>query len=212
VYAKGLLMLCCCLAGLVSPVRGEGSRGEERPLIIFLGDSLTAGLGLSEEQAFPALVSAQLEERGIPARFVNAGISGDTTAGGISRLDWLLTQRPEVVVVALGANDGLRGLSLAETESNLDAILRRCLGSGARVLLVGMKIPPSYGDDYARGFEAIFGRLASRHGVPLMPFLLEGVAAVPDLNQPDGIHPNAEGHRRVATHVTPYLAAMLAGD
>lgn len=203
--------MLCCLAGMASLVRGEDAAGERRPLVVFLGDSLTAGFGLSEEQAFPAVVSAQLEERGIPARIVNAGISGDTTAGGVSRLDWLLTQRPEVIVVALGANDGLRGLSLAETESNLDAILRRCLEAGARVLLVGMKIPPSYGDDYARGFEAIFGRLASRHGVSLMPFLLEGVAAVPDLNQPDGIHPNAEGQRRVATNVAPYLVALLAG-
>jgi acyl-CoA thioesterase-1 len=203
--------MLCCLAGWANPVRGEGSAAEGRPLIIFLGDSLTAGFGLSEEQAFPARVSAQLEERGVPTRIVNAGISGDTTAGGVSRLDWLLAQRPEVVVVALGANDGLRGLSLAETESNLDAILRRCLKVGVRVLLVGMKIPPSYGVDYARGFEAIFGRLANRHEVSLMPFLLEGVAAVPDLNLPDGIHPNPEGHRRVATNVTPYLAAILAG-
>jgi acyl-CoA thioesterase-1 len=202
--------MLCCLVGLAGAVRGEDAAGHGRPLIIFLGDSLTAGFGLSEEQAFPFLVSARLEERGIPANIVNAGISGDTT-GGVSRLDWLLSQDPEVVVVALGANDGLRGLSLAETESNLDAIIRRCLEAGARVLLVGMKIPPSYGDGYAREFEAIFGRLASRHGVSLMPFLLEGVAAVPGLNQPDGIHPNLEGQRRIADNVAPYLVALLAG-
>lgn len=182
---------------------------EELPLIIFLGNSLTAGFGLSESQAFPVLVGEQLQDAGLPVRTVNAGISGDTTAGGASRLGWLLAQDPDVVVVELGANDGLRGLSLEETEVNLDDIVRRCLEGGASVLLIGMKIPPSYGPEYAGGFEDLFERLAIRHEVALMPFLLAGVAANPELNQADGIHPNAEGQRRVAANVTPYLLSLL---
>lgn len=210
---SSLVWTVASAAGRASAANAGASKVEggndRQPLIIFLGDSLTAGFGLSEAQAFPAIVKGNLEEAGVPARVVNAGISGDTTAGGVSRLDWLLAQEPDVVVVELGANDGLRGLSLDETESNLDAIVRRSLEKGARVLLVGMKIPPSYGGEYATGFEQIFVRLAGRYSVALMPFLLEGVAADPELNLPDGIHPNAEGQRRVAANVTPYLMALL---
>ena len=183
--------------------------GDEVPLVVFLGNSLTAGFGLSEEQAFPSLVGERLEAAGLPVRIVNAGISGDTTAGGASRLDWLLQQGPDVMVVELGANDGLRGLSLKETEANLDDIVRRCLEGGASVLLVGMKIPPSYGAEYAGGFEGLFVLLARRHEVAFLPFLLDGVAADPELNQTDGIHPNAKGQRRVAANVTPYLVSLL---
>lgn len=178
-------------------------------MIVFLGDSLTAGFGLSERQAYPALVGEQLGDAGLPVRIVNAGISGDTTAGGSSRLDWLLAQGPAVMVVELGANDGLRGLSLEETEANLDDIVRRSLEAGARVLLIGMKIPPSYGPDYSGDFASLFELLASEHEVALLPFLLDGVAADPELNQADGIHPNAEGQRRVAANVTPYLVSLL---
>ena len=188
---------------------GLAYAAEPVPLIIFLGDSLTAGYGLSEEQAFPALVGEQLEAEGTPVTIVNAGISGDTTAGGASRLDWLLAQNPDVMVVELGANDGLRGLSLEETAANLDDIIQRSLKAGAGVLLIGMKIPPSYGPEYADGFERIFKRLATQHGVAEMPFLLEGVAADPELNQGDGIHPNAKGQRRVAANVIPYLTPLL---
>ena len=201
------------VAGLLavgsSLVWGLEPSGDEEPLVIFLGNSLTAGYGLSEEQAFPARVGEQLEAVDLPVRIVNAGISGDTTAGGASRLDWLLAQEPDVMVVELGANDGLRGLSLEETEANLDDIVRRCLEAGASVLLVGMKIPPSYGPEYAGGFEGLFVLLAGRHEVAFLPFLLDGVAADPELNQVDGIHPNAEGQRRVAANLTPYLISLL---
>lgn len=203
------LLTAVLVALLPSSVGGLAYAAEQVPLIIFLGDSLTAGYGLSEEQAFPALVGAQLEAEGIQVEIVNAGISGDTTAGGVSRLDWLLTQKPDVMVVELGANDGLRGLSLEETVANLDDILRRCQEAGAKVLLIGMKIPPSYGSDYAGDFEKLFERLASQHGVAAMPFLLAGVAADPELNQGDGIHPNAEGQRRVAANLVPYLLPLL---
>lgn len=181
----------------------------EGPLVIFLGDSLSAGYGLGEAEAFPALLAESLREAEHPIRIVNAGISGDTSAGGLARVDWLLAQDPDLMVVELGANDGLRGLALEETEDNLDQIIRRSHEAGAKVLLMGMKIPPSYGPEYSDGFEALFGRLAVAHGVSLMPFLLEGVAADPELNQGDGIHPNAEGHRRLAETVLPYLVEAL---
>jgi acyl-CoA thioesterase-1 len=181
------------------------------PLVVFLGDSLTAGYGLREEEAYPALLAARLRTEGKPVKVVNAGISGDTTAGGLARLDWLLSQNPDVVVVELGANDGLRGLSLEETGQNLDGIIRRCLQAGAKVLLLGMQIPPSYGVEYSGGFATLFGELAESHRITLMPFLLEGVAADPKLNQADGIHPNAVGHRRLAVGVQPYLEEVLEG-
>lgn len=187
-----------------------GPESSTGPLVVFLGDSLTAGYGLSETEAFPALLSGRLAASGRSARIVNAGISGDTTAGGLARIDWLLSQDPAVVVVELGANDGLRGLSLEETGKNLDAIIRMSLQADARVLLIGMKIPPSYGPEYSSGFEALFGELADRHDIAWMPFLLEGVAAVPDLNQMDGIHPNAAGQRLLAENVLPFLEEILA--
>lgn len=179
------------------------------PLVVFLGDSLTAGYGLAEDQAYPAVIAEKLEAEGIPARVVNAGVSGDTTAGGRARLDWLLKQKPAVVVVALGANDGLRGFPLQETETNLRAILTRIKASGARPLLAGMLIPPNYGPEYTRGFAELYPRLARELDVPLIPFLLEGVAAETDLNQADGIHPTAEGQKRVAETVLAFLRPLL---
>jgi acyl-CoA thioesterase-1 len=193
-----------------APAEGGGSEASAgAPLVLFLGDSLTAGFGLSEDEAFPALVAARLEERAIAARVVNAGVSGDTSAGGLSRLPWLLRQKPAVVVVALGANDGLRGLPLAQTEENLRRIVAACQEAGARVVLAGMMIPPNYGPDYFQGFRALFPRVAKAQRVPLIPFLLEGVAAEDTLNLSDGIHPNAEGQRRVAENVLPYVVEAL---
>lgn len=185
------------------------SRAEE-PLVIFLGDSLTAGLGLAEDQAYPALLERRLKAEGRPVRVINAGVSGDTTAGGLARLDWLLSQKPGVLVVGLGANDALRGLPLLETEKNLRAIVRGCQAAGVRVLLLGMKIPPNYGPDYAGSFAAIYPRIARDLTVPLVPFLLEGVGGVAELNQADGIHPTAEGQEKVAVTVAPYLEKVLA--
>jgi len=179
------------------------------PLVIFLGDSLTAGLGLAEDQAYPSRVAARLAGRGTPIRAINAGVSGDTSAGGLARLDWLLGQHPDVVVLALGANDGLRGVALADTEKNLREIVRRCRAAGARVLLLGMQIPPNYGPDYAGGFRALYPRIAKEMDVPLVPFLLEGVGGVAELNQADGMHPTAEGQEKVADNVAPYLERMV---
>jgi acyl-CoA thioesterase-1 len=183
----------------------------ERPLVVFLGDSLTAGYGLAEGDAYPARIEAALAAEGRPVRVVNAGVSGDTSAGGLSRLDWVLRLDPAVVVVELGPNDGLRGLPLDATEANLRRIVERIEAAGARVLLVGLLIPPNYGPDYAGRFAAIYPRLAAELDVPLVPFLLDGVGGEPDLNLADGIHPNAAGHRRLAENVLPHLRPLLAG-
>jgi acyl-CoA thioesterase-1 len=178
---------------------------DHRPLVVFLGDSLTAGLGVDEGQAYPALIGQRLAAEGHPARVVNAGVSGDTSAGGVSRLDWILSQHPDVVVVGLGANDGLRGLPLDATEANLREIVRRVQAAGARVILLGMKIPPSYGPGYFEGFEDMYPKIAHDLHVPLVPFLLAGVAAHPALNQADRIHPNAKGHQILAKTVFSYV-------
>ncbi|HSF44219.1 MAG TPA: arylesterase, partial [Thermoanaerobaculia bacterium] len=152
------------------------------PLVIFLGDSLTAGLGLAENQAYPALLDRKLDEAGNPVRVLNAGVSGDTTAGGLSRLDWLLSQKPDVLVVGLGANDGLRALPVEESEKNLREIVRRAKAAGARVLLLGMQIPPNYGPEYTTAFAGMYPRIAEELDVPLVPFLLDKVGGVRELN------------------------------
>lgn len=180
-----------------------------QPTLVFLGDSLTAGFGLSPEQAFPARIEARLKSEGRPWKVVNAGISGDTTAGGAARLDWLYRQRVDVLFLCLGANDGLRGIPVAETERNLRTILDRARKEGTRVVLAGIQLPENYGPDYRAAFARIYPRLAKAYQVPLLPFLLEGVAVVPLLNQADGIHPNAEGARQVANHVWPVLDPVL---
>lgn len=183
---------------------------DNEPLVVFLGDSLTAGYGLGAEQAYPLLVEKRLEQQGIALRVINAGVSGDTTAGGLSRLDWLLSQKPDVVVVGLGGNDGLRGLPLEQADRNLREIVRRSKAAGAQVLLLGMQIPPNYGPEYAQGFADMYPRISKEMDVPLVPFLLEGVGGVADLNQADGIHPTAEGQEKVAEVVTPYVAEVLS--
>jgi acyl-CoA thioesterase I len=179
------------------------------PLVVFLGDSLTAGLGLAADQAYPSLLERELRDDGLAVRVINAGVSGDTTAGGLRRLRWLLAQRPAVVVVGLGGNDGLRGQPVAEIERNLRAILTQAQQAGAAVLLLGMQIPPNYGPDYANAFAAVYPRLARELRVPLVPFLLAGVGGIADLNQADGIHPTADGQAKVAANVKPYLEELL---
>jgi acyl-CoA thioesterase-1 len=178
-------------------------------VIVALGDSLTAGFGLAPDQAWPALVEARIRREGYPYRIVNAGVSGDTSAGGLRRVDWVLRARPEIAVVALGANDGLRGQEPGETRANLEAIVARLQSAGVRVLLAGMRLPPNYGAERARAFTAVFADVARRAQVPLMPFLLDGVAADPGLNLGDGIHPNAAGHRVIAERVWPFLRPLL---
>lgn len=179
------------------------------PLVIFLGDSLTAGLGLAENQAYPALLDRKLDEAGNPVRVLNAGVSGDTTAGGLSRLDWLLSQKPDVLVVGLGANDGLRALPVEETEKNLREIVRRAKAAGARVLLLGMQIPPNYGPEYTTAFADMYPRIAKDLDVPLVPFLLDKVGGIRELNLEDGIHPNARGQEILAENVLPYLEELV---
>jgi acyl-CoA thioesterase-1 len=201
----GTLLL---MVAMTSPA--PAAESARLPLVVFLGDSLTAGLGVDEDQAYPAIVSTKLAAAGHPVRILNAGVSGDTSAGGLRRIDWLLAQRPDVVVVGLGANDGLRGLQLEQTESNLRAILTRARGAGARVLLLGMMMPPNYGPEYAPAFAALYPRIAKDLEVPLVPFLLEGVGGRRELNQADGIHPTAGGHRVMADTVLGPLEGIVA--
>jgi acyl-CoA thioesterase-1 len=179
------------------------------PLVVFLGDSLSAGYGLPAEQAFPALVERRMKERGMPVRIVNAGVSGDTTSGGLDRLDWLLGQKPDVLVVELGANDAFRGQPVERIESNLRAIVVRAQHAGVRVLIVGIKVPTNYGPEYAEAFDAVYPRVAKETHAALMPFLLDGVGGHPDLNLDDGIHPNVQGQKIVAENLLPYLERVL---
>jgi acyl-CoA thioesterase-1 len=185
-----------------------GARAQER-VIVALGDSLTAGLGVPAEQAYPALLEARLRAEGYPYRVVNAGVSGDTTAGALRRVDWVLRARPEIVIVELGANDGLRGVDPAAMRTNLEAIVQRLQAAGARVLLAGMRLPPNYGERYAGEFERVFPAVARARATALMPFFLDGVAADAALNQPDGIHPTAAGYRVIAERLWPYLRPLL---
>ncbi len=165
-----------------------------RPRIVVLGDSLTAGHGLpSVDQAYPAVLQQQLDQAGYDFEVVNAGVSGDTTAGGLSRLDWSLHGDVRILVVALGGNDGLRGAPTTELERNLSQIIRTAQSRGIAVLLAGMEAPPNYGPVYTAQFRQVFRHLASRYHVAFLPFLLQGVAGVPALNQADGIHPTAAG-------------------
>jgi acyl-CoA thioesterase-1 len=179
----------------------------ERVVVAF-GDSLTAGFGVAADEAWPALLQGRLASEGYPYRVVNAGVSGDTTAGGLRRVDWVLKSRPEVAIVSLGANDGLRGLPLAAMRDNLRGIVGRFQAAGVRVLLAGMRLPSNYGE-YGREFVEVFPEVARQAQVPLMPFLLDGVAVVPRLNQADGVHPNADGHRIMAERVWPFLLPLL---
>jgi acyl-CoA thioesterase-1 len=201
--AAAVALVIGLVAALALPVRAD-----ER-VVVALGDSLTAGLGVAPDEAWPALVEARLRREGYPYRVVNAGVSGDTTAGGRRRVDWVLRSRPQVAVVALGANDGLRGLATDAMETNLVAIVERLRAGGVRVLVAGMEVPPNYGTAYTRAFREVFPGVARRTGSALMPFLLDGVAADPRLNQADGIHPNAAGHRAIAERVWPHLVALL---
>lgn len=178
-------------------------------MIVALGDSLTAGFGVAPEEAFPSRIAERLQREGYDYRVVNAGVSGDTSAGGLRRVEWVLRARPEIVIVALGANDGLRGQSVAALRDNLEAIVRRAQAAGARVLLAGMRVPSNYGEPFTREFAAAYQAVARRTGAPLVPFLLDGVAANPTLNQPDGIHPNADGHRIIADRLWPHLRPLL---
>jgi acyl-CoA thioesterase-1 len=179
--------------------------------IAALGDSLTVGYGLRPDQAYPALLQEKIRAAGLPHNVINAGVSGDTTAGGVGRIDWLLARRVDVLILALGANDGLRGVPVAETRKNLQAIIDKTLAAHprARIVLAGMKVPPNMGQTYADQFAALFPELAATNGLILIPFLLEGVAGRPELNQDDGIHPNAAGQRIMADTVWRAILPLL---
>jgi acyl-CoA thioesterase-1 len=182
---------------------------DSRARVVFLGDSLTAGLGLEPAQAYPTLIQHKIDAAGLPFQVVNAGVSGDTSAGGLSRLDWALDGDVRILVVALGGNDGLRGLPPAELEKNLSAIIERAQARQIAVILAGMEAPPNFGRDYIEAFHQVYPTLAAKYHVPLIPFLLNDVAGVERLNQRDGIHPTAEGARIVADTVWSTLRGVL---
>ncbi len=185
---------------------------DKNPVIVAFGDSLTAGLGVSADQAYPAQLAKKLTANGYPAKVVNAGVSGETTAGGLRRVSWILKNQPDIVILCLGANDGLRGLSLLEMEKNLSKIITALQKRKIKVVLAGMKIPPNYGIRYTRAFENIYPKLAKSFELRLIPFLLEGVATRPTLNQADGIHPNAEGYKIIVDHMWPIIQKVLTTE
>jgi acyl-CoA thioesterase-1 len=192
---------------------GPAGGGEPGELVILcLGDSLTEGYGVAPEHSYPELLAQRLRGLGYARlRIINAGISGSTSASGVARLKWQLRAKPDFLILELGGNDGLRGIDLLSTRKNLSATIALAKSGEVEVLLAGMKIPPNYGPEYTRDFEALFGELAREHGVALIPFFLEGVAGHPDLNLPDGIHPTAEGYQIVVQNLLESLLPLLPG-
>ncbi|MCP9465562.1 MAG: arylesterase [Nitrospira sp.] len=210
-YVSRLCLLAIAVLFLWAPPQGQASSGtaEGRPRIIAFGNSLTAGLGVTREEAYPAQLQRRLEEHGFQYQVINAGVSGETTAGGLRRVSWVLSAKPEIVILELGANDGLRGLKLEQTRENLAHIIQQLLQANVTVILAGMKLPPNYGEEYTKQFEAIYPALAAQYHLPLIPFFLEGVAARPALNQADGIHPTGEGYKIVVEQVLKVLIPVL---
>jgi len=202
---RALLRLLVALVFVVLPT---AAWTQERVIVAF-GDSLTAGLGVPAEQTYPGRLAGRLKREGYDYRVVNAGVSGDTTAGGLRRVDWALRAKPDVVIVELGVNDAFRGQKLSGIRGNLDQIVGRFQAAGARVLIAGMRLPPNYGDRYAEDFFRLYGEVARSRNAPLMPFFLDGVGAVARLNQADGIHPTAEGYAMVVDRLWPYLEPLL---
>ncbi len=200
------------LGGLLC-LLGAIALGAAEPLktMVFFGDSITAGAGVDPDEAYPAVLQRKLIEAHRPWHVVNAGLSGETTSGGLRRLDWVLRQPVDLIVIELGGNDGLRGISPALTRSNLQAMIDRIhqVNPSARIILAGMQMPTNLGPEYTREFAQIYPQLAEQNHVMLIPFLLEGVGGVPELNQADGIHPTPEGHRKVAETVWAVLSPML---
>jgi len=191
--------------------RGKTEVKDSNKKILFFGDSLTAGYGLEVSQAFPALIQQKIDALGLDYTVINAGLSGETTASGKNRLEWVLEDDIDIVIIELGANDGLRGVPLTETESNLQSMVDTVQNTlpDAKIILAGMKIPPNMGPDYTSKFESIFPELAASENITLIPFLLENVAGIPELNQGDGIHPTVEGQKLVANNVWDVLKPIL---
>lgn len=189
----------------------ENTQIAKKKTIVFFGNSLTAGYGLSPEQAFPALIQKKIDSLDLPYTVVNAGVSGETSSGGLTRIDWILQQQVDIFILELGANDGLRGTQLSETKKNLQDIIDKVKAKNPQVklLLAGMQVPPNMGQKYSTEFREMFPELATKNTVALIPFLLEGVGGETKLNQQDGIHPTAEGHRIVAENVWKELQKLL---
>lgn len=182
---------------------------DSRPVIVAFGDSLTAGFGVDPGQSYPDFLQQELDRRGYRYRVANEGVSGDTTSNGVARLDTVTAQHPEIVIVEFGANDGLRGLPIASTQANLERMVATLREGGAKVVVAGMTLPPNYGPEYIREFENVYRTLARKSGVPLIPFLLEGVAGTGEYMQRDGLHATREGNRRVAATVMKTLEPLL---
>lgn len=230
---SGFLKFCYILTILSALACGEGPSGKATApdsateaataptnqatgdaTILFFGNSLTAGLGVEPEQAFPGLIGHRLDSLGYPYRAVNAGLSGETTASGVNRLEWVLRQPVAIFVLELGANDGLRGIPLGETRKNLQTLVEqvRKANPEVQIILTGMQLPPNMGPEHTAEFRQIFTDLAASHQLELVPFLLEGVGGVPELNQADGIHPTPEGHKILAENVWKVLQPLLRKD
>jgi acyl-CoA thioesterase-1 len=197
---------------LLWPLTSEAissSVSDDRPRIVAFGDSLTAGLGVQADESYPAQLQRRLDSLGYHYRVINAGVSGDTTAGGLRRVPWILNNKPELVILELGANDGLRGLPVDQTKSNIRQIIRQLQKAGTTVVLAGMKLPPNYGQDYTTSFEAMYQMLAKEYQLVLIPFFLEGVGGSSSLNQADGIHPTKEGYGIIVEQVLKVLRPVL---
>lgn len=193
-----------------APVNEKTVRQPPQKRIVALGDSLTAGMGVDPRRSYPALVEKRLERDGHDFRVVNAGVSGETSSGTLSRLDWILAQEPKIVILEIGANDGLRGIDTAHVENNIDAILLRLKADDIVTVLAGMKMVRNLGEDYTRRFDAIYPRLAEKHDVIFMPFFLKDVAGIASLNGDDGIHPNEQGYAIIADNMYPYVLRAVA--
>ena len=200
-----VLVLLLTLAGEVFAAETT----QEKIVVLALGDSLTAGFGVDAEENFPSRLQVKIDNAGLAYKVVNAGVSGDTTAGGVRRINWLMKHKPQIVILALGANDGLRGLSTDEMRSNLETMIRFSQEHGARVLLAGMKALPNYGEDYIIKFESVYPELAKKYDLVYLPFLLEGVAGVRQYTRPDGLHPTGSGYKIIADLVWHHLQPML---
>jgi acyl-CoA thioesterase I len=198
-----------CSLALAGALLASPPAAAAAPRILALGDSLTAGYGLPADQAFPVRLQARLNDDGYTVQVVNAGVSGDTSAGGLARLDWALADKPDLVLVEFGANDALRGIDPKVTFDNLDKMLARIVQSGARPLLVGMRAPSNWGREYQQAFDAIFPTLAEKYRIPLYPFFLDGVAMEAALNQADGLHPNPQGVAVIVERISPYVERLL---
>ena len=195
--------------GVITALFSEPVYSKEKAVVLAFGDSLTAGYGVKDEESYPSKLQEKISSAGFPHKVVNAGVSGDTTAGGVRRISWLMKHEPEIVILALGANDGLRGLSIYEMRKNLETMITICREHNAQILLAGMKALPNYGEDYMREFETVFPELAEKHDLIFLPFLLEGVAGEREYTQSDGLHPLASGYSIITDLVWQRLKPML---